>query len=179
MTTYGFTFVISGIPDNRENEEEFDRIATTIHNTYDEVSLSCCQGQWTLWVEETGSDAVDAARSVLTRLGAALPELAVHRLDYEMVPFGEIVHRTGVAEFQVRWWIDHGGGPAPDLAFPAPAMTSYGVTLWQWTEVNEWLKPLGLADEDIEYPTWAQWVAINYQLPQWMSGARSRASTPG
>jgi len=159
-TDYEFTFVVSGATVDDEH------IVETLDEQFDAM-LFRGGGQDLLTVASTGVDAVTAAIEIVHAIAGAVPGLRFERIDRGLVGVPEIAQRTERTRQNVTQWVsgERQGSHGP---FPAPEGTAGRARVWLWSEVNQWLKPLGL-DDGFTYPTRAEMAAIDHFL---MSGHR-------
>jgi predicted DNA-binding transcriptional regulator AlpA len=108
-----------------------------------------------------GTDSVDAAARLISRLTAALPALGVLHLDPDLVGIPDIALRTGHSRQNVLQWAN--GQRNGSRPFPAPEGTAGRSLVWRWADVNDWLTPLGLGDSTAR-PTRAEATLIDAML---------------
>jgi predicted DNA-binding transcriptional regulator AlpA len=112
-------------------------------------------------VAGTGTDGVDAARMLVTRLTGALPALRVCHLDPDLVGIADIAQRAGHSRQNVLQWVN--GERNGSRRFPAPEGTAGRSLVWRWADVNGWLTPLGLGDGAVR-PSRAETALIDVML---------------
>lgn len=151
---FEFLFVIDGV------SVDDDQATAVLIGDFDGV-LSSNRGRTRFAVSGTGDDSVDAARTFVTRLTAALPSLRVCHLDPDLVGIPDIAQRTGHSRQNVLQWVN--GERNGSRRFPAPEGTAGRSLVWRWADVNGWLTPLGLGDGAVR-PTRAETARIDVML---------------
>jgi predicted DNA-binding transcriptional regulator AlpA len=151
---FEFLFVVDGVA------VDDDLGAAVLTGDFDGV-LSSNRGRTRYAVAGTGSDSVDAARTLVTRLTRALPALRVCHLDPDLVGIPDIAQRTGHSRQNVLQWVN--GERNGSRRFPAPEGTAGRSLVWRWADVNCWLIPLGLGDGAVR-PTRAEAALIDVML---------------
>ncbi len=154
MTEFEFIFVVDGV------SVDDDRAMTILAGEFDGV-LSASHHRTRYAVSGTGTDGVDAAARLVSRLNTALPAFRVLHVDPDLVGISDIAQRTGHSRQNVLQWV-HGerNGSRP---FPAPEGTVGRSLAWRWADVNDWLTPLGLGDGSFR-PTRADATLIDAML---------------
>lgn len=162
-TEFEFLFVVDGVsPD--------DGHATALLTGEFDGVLSQTRGRSRYAVSGTGADSVEAAARLVTRLAAALPKMRVCHLDPDLVGIADIAQRTGHTRQNVLQWAN--GQRNGNRPFPPPEGTAGRSLVWRWTEVNDWLTPLGLSDGAVR-PNRAEATLIDAMLL-----AQDREGTP-
>jgi predicted DNA-binding transcriptional regulator AlpA len=151
---FEFLFVVGGV------SVDDDHATAVLSGDFDGV-LSSNRGRNRYAVAGPGTDSVDAARTLVTRLTAALPALRVCHLDPDLVGIPDIAHRTGHSRQNVLQWVN--GERNGSSRFPAPEGTAGRSLVWRWADVNGWLTPLGLGDGAVR-PTRAETALIDVML---------------
>lgn len=85
-----------------------------------------------------GEDPIGTVEAALSRIESALPKVAVHWIDQELVGISDIAQLIGQSRESVRLYADgkRGGG-----AFPAPVgVVGDSVRVWRWADVDAWLR---------------------------------------
>jgi predicted DNA-binding transcriptional regulator AlpA len=164
-TEFEFLFVVDGV------SVDDDQATAVLTGDFDGV-LSSNRGRTRYAVDGTGSDSVDAAGILITRLTAALPALRVCHLDPDLVGIANIAQRTGHSRQNVLQWVN--GERNGSRQFPAPEGTAGRSLVWRWADVNGWLTPLGLGDGAVR-PTRAETALIDVML---LAPAGLPASSP-
>jgi len=164
-TEFEFLFVIDGL------SVDDDRATAVLTGDFDGV-LSSNRGRTRYAVAARGTDSLDAARMLITRLAAALPALRVCHLDPDLVGIPDIAQRTGHSRQNVLQWVN--GERNGSRRFPAPEGTAGRSLVWRWADVNGWLTPLCLGDGAVR-PTRAEMASIDVML---LAPAAVPASSP-
>lgn len=151
---FEFLFVVDGVSVD-------DNQATAVLTGYFDGVLSSNRGRTRYAVAGSGTDSVDAARMLVTRLTAALPALRVCHLDPDLVGVPDIAQRTGHSRQNVLQWVN--GERNGSTRFPVPEGTAGRSLVWRWADVNGWLTPLWLGDGAIR-PTRAETARIDVML---------------
>jgi predicted DNA-binding transcriptional regulator AlpA len=154
QTEYEFLFVVDGV------SVDDDRAVTTITGTFDGL-LSWNRGVHRLAVSSEGVDAMDAFERLFRRITPAVPGLRILWLDPDLVGIPDIAERTGHSRQNVQQWVSRERNA--DRPFPPPEGSAGRSLVWQWADVNEWLKPLSLDDQSAR-PTREESVLINAAL---------------
>jgi predicted DNA-binding transcriptional regulator AlpA len=154
MAEFEFLFVVDGV------SIDDDQDTAILAGAFDGV-LSDSRGRLRYAVSGTGTDSVDAADRLVSRLSAALPGLRVLRLDSDLVGISDIAQRTGHTRQNVLQWVN--GERNGNQRFPAPEGTAGRSLIWRWGDVNDWLTPLGIGDGAIR-PTRAEATRIDVIL---------------
>ncbi|WP_159941882.1 MULTISPECIES: AlpA family transcriptional regulator [unclassified Nocardiopsis] len=154
MAEYEFVFVTDGI-----SLDDHDAVRV-LSDGFDAL-VSSWNGTVRVSVAAPGPDAVSAARTLLERLHAALPGVRLVRLDREFVGVSDIAERTGRTRQNVTQWIR--GQRRDGVPFPAPEATVGRSQVWLWSEVNAWLRGIGLDDGELR-PTRAEMTEIDWLL---------------
>jgi len=154
QTEYEFLLVVDGV------SVDDDRAVTTITDTFDGL-LSWNRGLHRLAISSEGVDAMDAFERLFRRITPAVPGLRILRLDPDLVGIPDIAERTGHSRQNVQQWVS--GERNSDRRFPPPEGSAGRSLVWQWADVNEWLKPLGF-DDQAARPTREDSVLINAAL---------------
>ena len=154
MTEFEFLFVVDGVP------LDDDQATAVLMGEFDGV-LSSNRGRTRYAASGRGTDSVDAACRLVSRLTAALPALRVSYLDQDLVGIPDIAERTGHSRQNVLQWVN--GERNGSRPFPAPEGTAGRSLIWRWADVNDWLTPLGLGDGAAR-PTRAEAVIIDAML---------------
>ena len=137
MTEFEFLFVVDGV------SMDDDQATAILTGEFDGV-LSSNRARTRYAVSGWGTDSVDAARRLVSRLTAALPALRVCHLDPDLVGIPDIAQRTGHSRQNVLQWVN--GERNGSRPFPAPEGTAGRSLVWRWADVNSWLVPIGLSD---------------------------------
>ncbi|ADH65633.1 MULTISPECIES: helix-turn-helix transcriptional regulator [Nocardiopsis] len=154
MAEYEFVFVVDGFDlDDHDTvqalSESFDALVSSWH------------GSLRLSVAALGPDAVTAARSLVERVHVTVPGVRIVRLDRELVGISDIAEITGRSRQNVDQWVRgqrHDGVP-----FPAPEAAVGRSLVWLWSEVNAWLRGIGLDDGQLR-PTRTEMSEIDWLL---------------
>jgi predicted DNA-binding transcriptional regulator AlpA len=154
MTEFEFLFVIDGV------SVDDDQATSILTDEFDGV-VSLNRGRTRCAVSGTGTDSVDAAARLVSRLTAALPMLRVLHLDPDLVGIPDIAQRTGHSRQNILQWVN--GERNASRPFPAPEGTVGRSLVWRWADVNDWLAPLGLGDDAVQ-PTRAEATLIDAML---------------
>ena len=165
---YEFLFVVDGI------SVDDDSTVTIITDIFDGL-LSWNRGLHRLAVSSNGVDAWDAFQGLLRHLAAAIPALRILRLDPDLVGISDIAERTGHSRQNVQQWV--AGERNAERPFPPPEGSAGRSLVWQWADVNEWLKPLGL-DDQAARPTREESVFINATLIDRNNGFQPHSQMP-
>ncbi|MFD7984870.1 helix-turn-helix transcriptional regulator [Kitasatospora indigofera] len=155
INTYEFTFVVSGATVDDVH------IVDALEDQFDAM-LFLGAGVNLLTVAAQGTDAVDAAMRVAGEIARSVPGLLLERMDRGLVGVPEIAERAGRSRQNVTQWAN-GERQAVEGAFPLPEGTAGRSRVWLWSEVNEWLRPLGL-DDGFTYPSRAEMNVIDHLL---------------
>ncbi|MFI0722773.1 helix-turn-helix transcriptional regulator [Streptomyces sp. NPDC021224] len=151
---YELTFVVSGVSvDDDDAVEALEAI---------DAMLFRGGGVDLLTVTGTGSDAVRAALQAATEAVSASPRLRVLRLDRNLVGIPEIAERSGRSRQNVAQWV-RGERQGAGTPFPLPEGTAGRSMVWLWSEVNTWLRALGL-DDGLHHPTRTEMALIDHAL---------------
>lgn len=151
---YEFLFVVDGV------SVDDDGAVAILTETFDGL-LSWNRGVHRLAVAVEGTDATNALQNLLRRLDSELPALRILRLDPDLVGVSDIAERTGHSRQNVQQWVT--GERNAGRAFPSPEGTAGRSLVWRWTDVNEWLKPLGL-DDQVMRPTREESILLDFAL---------------
>ncbi len=140
--------------------------------------LSSQHGVRRLAVASEGPSAMEALRSLLSRIAEAAPGLRLLRLDPDLVGVPDIAERTGHTRQDVQQWIS--GTRNDDRPFPPPEGSAGQSLVWRWAEVNAWLGPLGL-DDQATRPTREESAFGDVALIEWgeEQAARPAPASPG
>ena len=84
----------------------------------------------------------------------------VQGVDLTLVNTSDIADRVGKSRQYVRQLVLGTQGPG---GFPAPIGHPGGVKVWDWGSANEWLRALGLGDEE-QYLTYVEACALELWL---------------
>ena len=109
-----------------------------------------------------GDNAVVAARTAAVEAINLVPRLRVHRVDRDLVGVPEIAERIGRSRQNVSQWIK-GERQVEAGPFPQPEGTAGRSKVWLWSEVNAWLREVGL-DDGNNYPTRSDMTLIDHAL---------------
>jgi len=120
-----------------------DGVATILTGEFDGV-LSSNRGRTRYAVAGTGTNSVDAASTLVSRLAEALPALQIRHLDPDLVGISDIAQRAGHSRQNVLQWAN--GERYASRPFPAPEGTAGRSLVWRWADANDWLTSLGLGD---------------------------------
>lgn len=154
MPDYEFVFVVDGISLD-------DHAAVGALTDELDAVLSCSHGVHRMTVSGSGPDAVAAAGAVVARARKLAPAMRILRLDPDLVGVSDIAERTGRSRQNVTQWVH---GQRRDRApFPAPEGTVGRSLVWLWSEVNAWLRGIGLDDGE-NRPTRAEATEIDWLL---------------
>ena len=153
---YRFTFVVGGV-----NVDD-DSIVTALMEHLD-ATLARAGGLNLLVMSADGSDAIDAARNAVLGVKFHVPQLQVLRLDRDLVGISEIAERTGRSRQNVTQWVTGERRSDAEQSFPVPETVVGRARIWLWTEVNSWLRNLGLGDDEA-LPTRTEMNDIDYML---------------
>jgi hypothetical protein len=152
---YDFTFVIDG------TDVDDDEVVTILADQLDAM-LFRGAGVDLLRITGDGEDAVTAARDAVIACKVRVPSIRFRRIDPDLVGVHEIAKRANRSRQNVNQWIS--GERHADLSpFPKPEGVTGSTRVWLWTEVNDWLRQLDLAD-DLELPSRPEIVEIDYML---------------
>lgn len=154
---YEFQFVVDGV-----SIDDHD-VVTALAEEFDAL-LSWHRGTVLLSVATEGNTAVEATQKLLPDLMKAVPTLRLLHLDPDLVGVADIAERTGRSRQNVQQWVD--GIRQVDTPFPRHEGVVGRSLAWRWAEVNAWLKPLGLDDDDV-HPNRDEAVLIDVLLVQW------------
>ncbi|MGH3283005.1 MAG: helix-turn-helix transcriptional regulator [Trebonia sp.] len=154
MTEFEFIFVVDGV------SVDDDRAMTILAGEFDGV-LSASHGRTRYAASGTGTDGVNAAARLVSRLSTALPALRVLHVDPDLVGISDIAQRTGRSRQNILQWAT--GERNGNRPFPAPEGTVGRSLAWRWADVNDWLTPLGLGDGATR-PTRAEVTLIDAML---------------
>ncbi|MFF7457369.1 helix-turn-helix transcriptional regulator [Kitasatospora sp. NPDC008115] len=155
LSTYELTFVVSGATVDDVH------IVDALEDQFDAM-LFLGAGVNLLTVAADGAGAVDAAMRIANEIAQAVPGLRLERLDRGLVGVPEIAERSGRSRQNVTQWAN-GERQATAESFPLPEGTAGRSRAWLWSEVNEWLRHLGL-DDGFTYPTRAEMNVIDHLL---------------
>ncbi|WP_433890728.1 helix-turn-helix transcriptional regulator [Streptomyces sp. CA-111067] len=151
---YELTFVVSGA--SVDDEDAVDALEEL------DAMLFRGGGVDLLTLGATGDDPVSAARYAATCAVNAVPRLRVHRLDRNLVGIAEIAQRTGRSRQNVAQWVS-GVRQADAAPFPPSEGTAGRSKVWLWSEVNSWLRGIGL-DDGLRYPSRDEMTMIDHAL---------------
>jgi len=151
---YEFTFVVDGV------DVDDDAVISVLFDSLD-AQLARVGGQLRLTIGAEGIDAVKAAEMVIAAVGDAVPRLRLLRLDRDLVSTSDIAERTRRTRQNVAQWIS--GERHQDPPFPKPETFVGRSRVWLWSEVNRWLRGIGLADP-VRYPTREEMTLIDLLL---------------
>lgn len=165
MAEFEFLFVVDGV------SIDDDQDTAILAGAFDGV-LSESRGRLRYAVSGTGTDSMDAADSLVSRLSAALPALRVLHLDPDLVGIPDIAQRTGHSRQNVLQWVN--GERNGSRRFPVPEGTAGRSLIWRWADVNDWLTRLGLGDSAIR-PTRQESALIDAML---LGNGRTHARGP-
>ncbi|GEM_PF-2619142 len=154
LPDYEFIFVVDGITLD-------DHAAVNALTDELDAVLSCSHGVHRMTVSGSGPDAVTAAGSVVARARALVPGMRILRLDPDLVGVSDIAERTGRSRQNVTQWIH--GQRRDGVPFPAPEGTVGRSLVWLWSDVNAWLRGIGLDDGE-DRPTRDEATEINWLL---------------
>jgi predicted DNA-binding transcriptional regulator AlpA len=153
-TEFEFLFVVDGV------SVDDDQATAILTGEFDGV-FSSNRGRTRYAVSGTGTNSLDAAGRLISRLTKALPMLRLCHLDSDLVGIPDIAHRTGHSRQNVLQWAN--GERNGSRPFPAPEGTAGRSLIWRWADVNDWLTPLGLGDGAAR-PTRAEATLIDAML---------------
>jgi hypothetical protein len=151
---YAFTFVVDGV------DVGDDALVCALFDVLDAMLVQTA-GQHLVTVTSTGPNAIRAAQTAVAALSSVAPAMRVLRLDRDLVGVADIADRTGRSRQNVTQWA-HGERQSKQ-PFPAPDGVVGRSRVWLWSEVNTWLRTLGLGDS-VEYPSRNDMAAIDYAL---------------
>ena len=154
MAEYEFVFVVDGI--SLDDHDSVDALTESL-----DAVVSSSHGVTRVTVAGAGPDAVTAARSLAERLHATAPTMRLVRLDRELVGVSDIADLTGRTRQNVTQWTR--GQRRDGVLFPAPEATVGRSSVWLWSEVNAWLRGIGLDDGELR-PTRAEATEIDWVL---------------
>ena len=100
----------------------------------------------TIFVED-GADIVNTVLRAVRRISYHVPEAAPIRVNPDLVSMSDVADRVGVSREAVRKWINREAN-----AFPSPfGCVGARQLVWQWADVNSWLKTVKsiVVDEDL------------------------------
>jgi predicted DNA-binding transcriptional regulator AlpA len=158
MPEYEFIFVLRGIGLDDAGIRTLER--------YCDAVISSWHGVVYMTVTGEGPDAVSAGLNIAQSAKRLVPDLQVERLDRDLVGVADIAERTDRSRQNVDQWVK--GERHRDHPFPQPEGTVGSSLVWLWSEVNDWLHPLGLDDGEL-HPTRAEMNRLDVLL----SGAGS------
>lgn len=153
-----FLLVIDGI------SIDDDDAVITLADEFDAL-LSLSHGVHRLAVTANGLNSIDALGGLLVELAQRLPTLRVVRLDPDLVGVSDIADRVNRSRQNVQQWVD-GDRHGQDKRFPTPEGTVGRSLAWRWSDVHEWLRPLGLVEEE-SLPSRIDAAVIDLFLAQW------------
>jgi hypothetical protein len=154
---YEFLFVVDGV------SIDDDDVVATISEEFDGL-LSWHRGLHRLAVAAEGGSAMEALHGLLPRLATKVPALRLLRLDPDLVGTSDIADRVNRTRQNVQQWVD--GDRNSGSPFPQPEGAVGRSLVWRWSEVNEWLRPLGLDDGESR-ATRDESLFIDLVLLQW------------
>lgn len=158
---YELTFVVEGAdPDD-------DEVVSTLSEHLD-ATLARGTGVGLLTLLAEGDVALDAARNAMTSAEHLVPQIRFLYLDRDLVGISEIAERTGRSRQNVYQWVRserHATVPAP---FPKVEGVVGRARIWLWSEVNAWLRAVGLGD-DIPGPMRSEITDIDFLISHWSS----------
>lgn len=136
---FAVTLICEGVDgrDDAAAEALMKKIGASLDLAGGQVLLTCCGDAAS--AERFTTDAVRAAED-------AWPGLQAVRVDPDLLNLSGIARRLGRTRQSVQQW--QSGGRRANTPFPAPLHNANGQVLWDWASVNEWLRPLGLADDE-------------------------------
>ncbi|GAA3749466.1 hypothetical protein HDA32_001128 [Spinactinospora alkalitolerans] len=156
MSEYEFIFVLDGI-----SIDDHDAVQLLTEEL--DALVSCSHGVHRMTVVGEGPDAVTAAKSVVTRALGLVPTMRIVRLDRDLVGVSDIAERTERTRQNVTQWVRGQRQRQDGVPFPAPEGTVGHSLVWLWSEVNDWLRGIGLDDGE-QRPTRAETTEIDWRL---------------
>jgi hypothetical protein len=163
---YEFLFVVDGISVNDE------AAVAVLVDAFDGV-LSDSRGLCRFAVSSVGTSALDALERLLFELRLKIPALVVLRTDPDLVGITDIADRTDRTRQSVQQWVS--GTRNADRPFPPPEGCAGRSLVWRWADVNSWLKPLGLDDQE-NWPTREEAAYLDMALLEWNRAITDRTS---
>lgn len=159
MSEYEFTFVLDGMgPDDHDAVQSLtEELDALVSGSY---------GVHRLTVAAEGANAVTAAETVVAKVAEIVPEMRLLRLDRDLVGVSDIAERTDRTRQNVTQWIR--GQRREGVPFPVPEAVVGRSQVWLWSEVNEWLRGIGLDDGE-QRPTRTEMTEIDWLLQKHMS----------
>jgi hypothetical protein len=137
---YEFTFVVEGAdPDD-------DEVVSTL-SEHLEAILARGAGVNLLTVCAEGHAALDAALNAMSSAEYLVPQIRFLHLDRDLVGISEIAERTGRSRQNVSQWVIRERHATVSAPFPKVEGVVGRARIWLWSEVNAWLRALGLGDE--------------------------------
>ncbi|CAM3804915.1 hypothetical protein [Nocardiopsis rhodophaea] len=158
MPEYEFTFVVDGT--------DLDDDAVQVLTDDLDALFSRFHGVLRMSVAAEGPNAVAAAAEVFAHVRMHAGRVRLVRLDRDLVGVADIAERTGRTRQNVTQWIRGERRNSEGAAFPRPEGAVGRSLVWLWSEVNEWLRGIGLDDGE-NHPTRSEMTDIDYRLQQW------------
>ena len=141
-------------------DELADDAVDAVYETCDAL-ISRHAGLTLLTVTAQGGTAVEAAKTIITRLQQERQLIKVQRAYEDLVTKVDIASRCHTTPQAVGQWVR--GKRLRDFPFPECfSLTAGGI--WLWGEVNDWLYRTGKQGNDIEYPHREDYVSINHWI---------------
>ncbi|MGW4896885.1 helix-turn-helix transcriptional regulator [Kitasatospora sp. NPDC004240] len=158
---YELTFVVSGT-----SVDDADTVEALEHEL--DAMLYRGGGVDLLTIVTPGDSCLAAALQAVSDVGRVASHLQLLRLDRNLVGVAEIAQRTSRTRQNVNQWIN--GDRQGKARFPLPEGTAGRSHVWLWSEVNRWLRIIGL-DDGFEYPTRDEMAIIDSMLIRARQGA--------
>jgi hypothetical protein len=131
MTEFTVAVVLEGI-------ELSDNVLDRIFKDVPDAVPSAVNGVVTVSAPVESADVMDAAKSLIETLRAALPDAHIVRIDQDLVSISDIASRTGRSRESVRLLVDGARGPG---GFPAPTgVVGDSIRVWPWAVVTDWFR---------------------------------------
>lgn len=156
---YEFLLVVEGV------SIDDDAVVVALTEQFD-AQLSWHRGLHRLAVVAEGENPVEAMQTLLPRLASTAPAMTIRWMDADLVGVADIAERTGRTRQNVQQWVD--GERNSESPFPPPEGTAGRSLVWRWSDVNNWLVPLGLDDGE-NRPTRAESVFVDLLLQTWQT----------
>jgi predicted DNA-binding transcriptional regulator AlpA len=137
---YEFTFVVEGV--NAEDDEAVSVLAEHL-----DATLARGAGVNLLLITSEGVDAIHAALNAIASAESLVPKIRFLHLDRDLVGISEIAKRTGHSRQNVAQWVTGERRAADSAPFPKVEGVVGRARIWLWSEVNAWLRLLGLGDD--------------------------------
>ncbi|WP_150237397.1 helix-turn-helix transcriptional regulator [Nocardiopsis quinghaiensis] len=154
MTEYEFIFVVDGF--SLDDHDEIETLGEELG-----ALVSSFHGVLRMSVSGEGENAVAAAQSVVKSVHRIVPAMRFVRLHRDLVGVSDIAELTGRTRQNVDQWVRgqrHDGAP-----FPRPEAVVGRSLVWLWSEVDEWLREIGL-DDGLNWPSRDEMTEIDWSL---------------